>query len=268
MGDLLCRVCGEPWDAWGLHHGDVMAWEAKLFKAGAGCPSCEGVSPEGDSEQASDARTIAAAEAASNEWDDPESFGLVRDVLASAVTGKMPARRQWKAPEQKVLWQCAGCEVKAVASLRFSLCEENPPDQQREWQGGQRVHYLRGVAFKTSDIPGQDDPEETAPHTIDGKPYCDNCAQTCDGDGCRASIFQRSDLQGDAYDAGSAFSLEGEYHDSYCVACFEQLSSEQAAEDRLSARLDAAREAWRMKERGHNNEAVRAMIQKAMRNYD
>jgi hypothetical protein len=268
MGDLLCRVCSEPWDAWGLHHGDVMAWEAKLFKAGAGCPSCKGVPPEGTSPADADARELAAVESMADNWDDPDSFPLVLDTFASAVTGKMPARRPWKAPEQKVLWQCAGCEVKAVASLRFSLCEENPPDQQREWQGGQRVHYLRGVAFTTSDIPGQDDPEETAPHTIDGKPYCDNCAATCDGDGCRASIFQRSDLQGDSYDAGSAFSFEGDYHNSYCVACFEQLSAEQAIEDKASARRDTARDAWNARYRGDSNEAVRAMIQKAMRNYD
>lgn len=245
MGDLLCRVCGEPWDAYGLHHGDVMAWEARLFKAGAGCPSCEGIPPEGMTDADAEARTLAAAEAASNEWDDPESFGLVRDVLASAVTGKMPARRPWKAPEQKVLWQCAGCEVKAVASLRFSLCEENPPDQQREWQG-QRVH---------GQLRAHDEPEEAAPHTIDGKPYCAGCAATCDGDGCRTSIFQRSDL-------------EGNYHDSYCVACFEKLSSEQEIEDRANARRDTARDAWNARYHGQSNEDVRVMIQKAMRNYE
>lgn len=85
MGDLLCAVCSEPWDAWGLHHGDVMAWEARLFKAGAGCPSCAGISPKGETPADRDARELAAVEAASNNWDDPDSFHMVLDAFASAA---------------------------------------------------------------------------------------------------------------------------------------------------------------------------------------
>lgn len=40
--DIKCVVCGEPWDSYGVNHGDMEAWEADLFKKGAGCPSCCG----------------------------------------------------------------------------------------------------------------------------------------------------------------------------------------------------------------------------------
>lgn len=40
MSDILCALCGEPWDAYGVRHGDMEPWEAKKFLAGQGCPSC------------------------------------------------------------------------------------------------------------------------------------------------------------------------------------------------------------------------------------
>ena len=52
MADCPCAVCGEPWDAWGImqaeYHdkGDMSQEEAKLFRKGAGCPCCKGVTPE------------------------------------------------------------------------------------------------------------------------------------------------------------------------------------------------------------------------------
>lgn len=41
MSDIYCSVCGEPWDIYGLSHGDVKAWEADAIKQGFGCPCCE-----------------------------------------------------------------------------------------------------------------------------------------------------------------------------------------------------------------------------------
>lgn len=40
MSDIRCLVCNEPWDEYGLMHGDVMAWQADHIKAGHGCPCC------------------------------------------------------------------------------------------------------------------------------------------------------------------------------------------------------------------------------------
>jgi len=38
--DLICNVCGEPWDSWGVSHGDMTKRERKIFYEGKGCPSC------------------------------------------------------------------------------------------------------------------------------------------------------------------------------------------------------------------------------------
>jgi len=40
MTDVYCRVCGEPWDAFGLFHGDMTDEERDIFLAGLGCPCC------------------------------------------------------------------------------------------------------------------------------------------------------------------------------------------------------------------------------------
>ena len=40
MADISCAVCGEPWDAYGVRHGDMEDDEAELFLAGKGCPAC------------------------------------------------------------------------------------------------------------------------------------------------------------------------------------------------------------------------------------
>jgi hypothetical protein len=40
MSDVYCAVCGEPWDYYGLKHGDVTPNEARRILAGDGCPCC------------------------------------------------------------------------------------------------------------------------------------------------------------------------------------------------------------------------------------
>lgn len=40
--DTHCKVCDEPWDVYGLAHGDVKAWEADMIRIGIGCPACTG----------------------------------------------------------------------------------------------------------------------------------------------------------------------------------------------------------------------------------
>lgn len=268
MSDLICPVCSEPWDAWGLHHGDMMAWEARLFKAGAGCPSCEGISPEGDTDAEADARQLAGVESMASNWDDPDSFPAVLDTFAEAAGAPRPKRKPWAAPNPKVLWKCEGCEVETIEALQLSLCEPNAPDQAFAWRGGKRVHYVRGAGFTYGEFSAHEDPQREPFFTIDGKPYCPGCAQVCDGAGCVASIFQRSELQGDAYDAGSSFMLEGEYHDAYCLECYERLSEEQRAEQRASDRRDIARNAGNMRDNGSANEAVRQYIAQALRSVE
>ena len=41
VGDIICAVCGEPWDYYELRHemcGDVM----RMVMRGVGCPCCKG----------------------------------------------------------------------------------------------------------------------------------------------------------------------------------------------------------------------------------
>lgn len=40
MGDVRCAKCGEPWDYYGVRHGDMEEEEASRFLAGEGCPCC------------------------------------------------------------------------------------------------------------------------------------------------------------------------------------------------------------------------------------
>jgi len=40
MGDIRCRLCGEPWDSFGVHDGDMEPEEAERFLRGEGCPCC------------------------------------------------------------------------------------------------------------------------------------------------------------------------------------------------------------------------------------
>jgi len=39
-GDLICNICGEPWNAYGVRHDDMSVDERGKFLAGKGCP-CE-----------------------------------------------------------------------------------------------------------------------------------------------------------------------------------------------------------------------------------
>ena len=55
--NLTCAICGEPWDAHGVKTdgtGEMKGWEAELFLKGAGCPGCEGETPEGIDRRASE----------------------------------------------------------------------------------------------------------------------------------------------------------------------------------------------------------------------
>lgn len=40
MSDVTCAICGEPWDYYGLKHGDLRPEEAERFLHGQGCPTC------------------------------------------------------------------------------------------------------------------------------------------------------------------------------------------------------------------------------------
>jgi len=39
-GDLICNRCGEPFDSYGVRHGDMTEEERERFLRGGGCPCC------------------------------------------------------------------------------------------------------------------------------------------------------------------------------------------------------------------------------------
>ena len=39
-GDLVCNICGEPWNGWGMRHDDMTEKELERFLKGKGCPCC------------------------------------------------------------------------------------------------------------------------------------------------------------------------------------------------------------------------------------
>jgi len=41
MGDVYCKICGEPWDVWSVKE-DFSEKERKKFYEGKGCPACKG----------------------------------------------------------------------------------------------------------------------------------------------------------------------------------------------------------------------------------
>lgn len=41
--DLICNICGEPWDYYGVRmREDMTEKEAQRFGKGKGCPGCKG----------------------------------------------------------------------------------------------------------------------------------------------------------------------------------------------------------------------------------
>jgi hypothetical protein len=233
----------------------MMAWEAKLFKAGAGCPSCEGTPPEGETDADADARSIRSAETMADAWDDPDSFPHVLDTFASAVGAPMPKRAEWKEPAREVVWTCEGCKAQAVKPLAFSLCEPNKGSNAwLEWANGERVHYSHGIAFARGDSLDSElhhDPDANngrggtvrcsvahdldEAHRVNGKPYCDKCAGMCQAPSCTTVVFLRSDLDpGDPYAPGASFCSTGnvgDYGDTLCVECHERDSEGEQDHD-------------------------------------
>lgn len=202
MSDIPCRVCGEPWDAYGVHHGGMLPWERDLFKAGAGCPSCEGERPE---EPCVENPELAHAEAilVGAAWDDPDSFacpGVLSDTPVPA----------WKRPEPAVVDICHGCRVRIVI---------DPDDGERRCDYPPR--HPDAYRQRTSS-----DPEDW--FTISGERYCDECAQVCDGDDCAALIFRDTSMAGDIYAEGASFLDQRHSYmnpDLLCIDCYERIPS-------------------------------------------
>lgn len=248
---VKCVVCGEPWDSWGLRHGDVLAWEYDLFKKGAGCPACKGVRPEGGGFRPEGIHDL------DNGDEDPMERVI---AYADSLHGAAP---EWKPPEREVLRTCAGCGIQLVRDLAEEIYDGDtrkpvyewytPPNsnaykwyishnhrqmgdpeeaaEDHNWQPWSRVGVIKKgeKAYLSHDVHGagpyvnRSEVEEVLKkHNLsidDVDLYevgredvvCPCCYQMCNDCGEEA-IATVAELGGDAYDLGSSFLPAGRHH--------------------------------------------------------
>ena len=212
MSDILCRVCSEPYDAYGVQpsgKGDMAGWEATLFLAGAGCPCCEGVPPEGTD---TDGNDLAGMESLlTSGYDD---FGHHAALEAPPLT-----RPAWIKPEGKTRWACDGCGA---------TCQEDPDfPGDEEWL---TVTIPRDSHVRSMDVAYQarherlaEDTEATTQEelqTIGDRRLCDACWSYCDD--CGEAPILTIDDTGDCYAPGASFPDPHDCFRSICIGCFEQ----------------------------------------------
>ncbi len=207
--DIKCVVCGEPWDSYGVEHGDMEWWQAQLFRAGAGCPSCEG----------QPSRMWEAKGIGDFENGDEDEFNRI------VAYENRDNRPEWKRPNPEVLWACASCGVEIVTNP-----DENPksPDavEYRVPRDSKADNWYHSHPFGRSVYSCRSrEPHHTF---LAGTPQawhvCDFCYHTCENCGKPIAPF----MEGlDTYDEGNAFPAdEGSMRPNYlCIDCFEQLCS-------------------------------------------
>lgn len=199
MSDIHCIVCGEPWDAYGVNHGDMLPWEAKLFRAGAGCPSCEGQAPETPWEP----RGISDVE---NGDGDPMERIM---ALERYQDGKAP---KWERPTDPILWTCDACGVQVVRDQDDDELKYDLP------------HGARGAKWYHSHNYDRGAPDEEPEHVFGASSVCEFCLSHCDG--CGEPVSSILEV-GDTYDPGWCTTLEPYgCGNVYCIACVESTCSE------------------------------------------
>lgn len=208
MSDIRCVVCGEPWDAYGISHGDMLAWEADLFRKGAGCPCCKGERPE----EPFEFQTLADCE---NGDGDP----MERIIAKDAADSHNPPK--WEEPESPVLWVCDACGVEVFRDIS----EEYYNGTKKE---GVKLRYRIPPTAKCakwySSHTFYNDPDETPAHIFEnGTRVCEYCLDHCAGCGAAVSKTLETD---DVYDDGWCGTPEGYYPSVYCIDCVETTCGE------------------------------------------
>lgn len=190
--DIKCVVCGEPWDSYGVQ-SDMLPWETKLFRQGAGCPCCKGVGS---------VELTSIHDFSNGDGDEFER------IAAYENRGKVP----WVRPDDKVHWECAGCGVKVITDSDDEELKYDSPINSRgqKWYISHR--YETGC------------PEEEPAHVFGHDKMCEFCVTSCAG--CGVKVTSLLDF-GDVYDPGYCAPLSGESHQNvYCIDCIEKSCSE------------------------------------------
>lgn len=209
MTDTYCVVCGEPWDYWGLRHGDMQAWEVDLFRAGAGCPYCEGEKPAEPWEPESLSQV---------EFGDEDPLERIY-ALEAATDGTAP---KWEAPEPIVHWTCAGCGVQVRTDLSEAVY-----DGSRRVDPEPEYHLPSGAPGRQwyHSHPYRDGRPETKPaHTFGegdhAQHVCEFCLTECAHCGAKVSSTIETS---DCYSPGWCSILpDNDCRDVYCVECVEK----------------------------------------------
>ena len=189
--DIKCVVCKEPWDSYGVDNGDMLPWEAKLFRQGAGCPCCEGIGT----------------------YTPPQTFADIEngdgDPMERLSLYEQKTRPVWERPNPTILWTCEGCGVEVI---------RNPDNNELEYH---LPHKAKGARWYSSHPYSRGEPEAEPSHVFskDGnnpRPVCEFCHDHCYH--CHADICGTIDYS-DTYDEGNSFPYETYY--AICIGCVE-----------------------------------------------
>lgn len=201
MSDILCAVCSEPWDQYGITRGDMTPWEAELFRKGAGCPCCEGIAPRGAEAALEDHLRSVVMES-----EDPDSFTLLHRPDA--------ARPKWERPEDEIVFSCTGCDSQIKRDVDTGDLYWHTPTVDTYYHnrpGGYDWSTKLDELFK-----------------IEDKKYCPACATTCDD--CSTPVFSSNEsctgvfLVGDTYDPGASHcDPRSNYGGTLCTDCLEKI---------------------------------------------
>ena len=215
--DIRCNICGEPWDAYGANHGDMLTWEYDLFRKGAGCPSCQGVSNKDHIEDRCQDLLM--------NCEDPDNWFPLGNT----------EKPEWKKPEPKVYWKCEHCKVAIIEDLEITSYDGSQKDLKLDLDFSKvdsTLHYWIQKEIENSFEGISEDPH----YELDGYTYCCYCATNC-ADCDTIVLRNNADEMLDTYDSGKSFVRPGEEYckdpDYLCVDCYEKESSEQEHETAL-----------------------------------
>lgn len=203
--DVRCVVCGEPWDFMGIDNGDMLKWEAKQFHAGAGCPSCEGETPEEGSWEPEDITDV--------EYGDLDPMERL-NALSAVLDGSKPA---WGRPVPVTNWTCSGCGA---------VSQVDPDDDETVWYRPPSSMAAKWWHSHAENRLG--DPTEPRHKFSEDLQICEACHKSCFG--CEAGITPNIEW-GDVYDAGwCGQSYDGEWYCADCMPGGEDLDEDASQE--------------------------------------
>ena len=208
MSDVKCVVCGEPWDYWGVRHGDMAVWEFDLFRKGSGCPSCEGRVKQGwHPESLEDVEF--------GDEDPGERLSAYEDCL----NGTAP---KWERPELKTVWQCDGCGVQAVEDPDY--LHYDGTKVVCDGLSYQLPHDAKGQQWFNSHPYGMGRPDREPAATFGEDRVCEFCLSHCEE--CGAEVSGVLEF-GDMYDEGYCVTHPDYFDRVACLNCYEKIDHDE-----------------------------------------